>query len=79
MKRHFHLWSQITAFSNLIAAARKAQKGKRYRENVLEFNYNLETEIFSLQKELIAKTYQPAAYKTFEIVEPKRRLISAAP
>jgi retron-type reverse transcriptase len=79
MKRHFHLWSQITAFSNLIDAARKAQKGKRYRENVLEFNYNLETELLCLQKELIDKTYQPGTYKTFEIVVPKRRLISAAP
>lgn len=79
MKRHFHLWGQITAFSNLIESARKAQKGKRYRENVLEFNFNFETEILCLEKELIDKTYQPGAYKTFEIVEPKRRLISAAP
>lgn len=79
MKRHFHLWNQITTFSNLIDAARKAQKGKRYRENVLEFNYNLETEILSLQNEPIDKTYQPGAYKTFEIAVPKRRLISAAP
>jgi retron-type reverse transcriptase len=58
---------------------RQAQKGKRYRENVLAFNYQRETELLCLQNELESKTYRPGAYRTFEIVEPKRRLISAAP
>ena len=32
-----------------------------------------------LQEELTSQRYQPGAYKTFEIFEPKRRIISAAP
>ena len=79
MKRYGNLWYQIIAFENLLNAARQAQRGKRFRHNVLTFNYNLETELFQLNTELAQKTYQPGIYKTFEIVEPKRRLISAAP
>jgi retron-type reverse transcriptase len=36
-------------------------------------------ELCQLQAELEAKTYRPGAYKTFEIKEPKPRMISAAP
>jgi retron-type reverse transcriptase len=79
MKRYGNLWPQIIDFENLLTAARQAQRGKRFRENVLEFNYNLEQELAQLKIALENKTYQPGAYYTFEIVEPKRRMISAAP
>jgi retron-type reverse transcriptase len=79
MKRYDNLWPEIIAFENLLAAAQKAQKGKRFRHNVLAFNYNLETELLNLQTELANQTYTPGTYRTFEIVEPKRRMISAAP
>ena len=79
MKRYGNLWPQIVSFENLWLAARRAERGKRYRQNVLEFNYHREQEILQLVKELIEKTYRPGAYRTFEIREPKRRLISAAP
>ena len=46
---------------------------------MLAFNYNLEAELLALQAELATKTYRPGPYRTFEIVEPKRRMISAAP
>jgi len=79
MKRYGNLWSQVIEFDNLLQAARKAQKGKRFQENVLKFNYNLEKELSQLKKELSDKTYKPCDYYTFEISEPKRRMISAAP
>jgi retron-type reverse transcriptase len=79
MKRYGNLWSEITTFANLLSAAQKAQKGKRFRENVLAFNYNLEAELLTLKFELETKTYHPGIYRTFEIKEPKPRLISAAP
>lgn len=79
MKRHGELWAGVIAFDNLVAAARQAQRGKRYRDNVLAFNYDLETNLLTLQRELISQTYQPGDYKTFQIVEPKKRMISAAP
>jgi retron-type reverse transcriptase len=79
MKRVGNLWPQVTSFENLLLASRKAQRGKRFRDNVLEFNYNLEPELIQLQTELQTQTYQPGEYRTFEIEKPKYRLISAAP
>ncbi|MGA7933011.1 MAG: RNA-directed DNA polymerase [Kovacikia sp.] len=79
MKRYGNLWSDVIAFPNLLQAHRQAQKGKRYRRNVLAFNHNLESELLGLREELLTQTYHPGAYRTFEIVEPKRRMISAAP
>jgi retron-type reverse transcriptase len=79
MKRYGNLWPQITSFENLLNAARQAQRGKRYRGNVLAFNHNLEAELFRLQRELTTFTYQPGPYRGFRIFEPKPRLISAAP
>lgn len=79
MKRYGNLWEQVIAFDNLLLAAHKAQKGKRFRANVLAFNYNLEQELQQLQADLSNQTYQPGIYRTFQIYEPKPRLISAAP
>lgn len=79
MKRYGNLWHAIVDFENLLNAARKAQRGKRFRDNVLAFNYNLESELQQLQIELQSQTYRPGAYRTFQIFEPKPRLISAAP
>ena len=79
MKRYGRLFPQITAFENLIAAARQAQRGKRFRANVLAFNFSLEQQLFRLQEELLTHAYRPGAYTTFEIYESKPRLISAAP
>ncbi len=79
MKRYGNLYSQIIDFENILIAARKAQKGKRFRENVLAFNYNLEAELTKLQEELLNQTYQPGNYRTFYIKEPKTRMISASP
>ena len=79
MKRFGKLWSKVTDFENLLKAARKAQKNKRFQENVLKFNDNLESHLIQLQRELQEKTYQPGNYNSFYVFEPKKRLISAAP
>lgn len=79
MKRARNLWLKIINFENLYLASRKAQKGKRFRENILEFNDQIETNLLQLQHELQTKTYQPGEYHTFKIYDPKPRLISAAP
>ncbi|MEM6866796.1 MAG: RNA-directed DNA polymerase [Cyanobacteria bacterium P01_C01_bin.121] len=79
MKRYGNLWPQITDFANLLQAAKQAQQSKRFRPNVLDFNYNREAELLRLQTELGQKTYRPGGYRTFVIRDPKSRLISAAP
>jgi retron-type reverse transcriptase len=79
MKRFGNLFPLIINFDNFLLAAKKAQRGKRFRLDVLNFNAQIESEIFQLTYELKTKTYCPGAYKTFHIYESKRRLISAAP
>ncbi|MEM9814873.1 MAG: RNA-directed DNA polymerase [Cyanobacteria bacterium P01_D01_bin.6] len=79
VKRYGNLWPQVIEFENLLLSARNAQLGKRYKASVLHFNYHRETELLKLQAELTAKIYTPGGYTTFEIYDPKCRLISAAP
>ncbi|NJL84577.1 MAG: RNA-dependent DNA polymerase [Chloroflexaceae bacterium] len=79
MKCYGNLWEQVTTFENLMQSSRQAQRGKRFRKNVLAFNYHLESELLQLQAELTDKTYQPGSYRVFEITDPKPRLIAAAP
>ncbi len=79
MKTYYNLYDKITTFDNLLCAARKAEKGKRYHQNVAAFNLHLEEELLQLRSELQSKTYQPGAYRSFMICDPKERLISAAP
>jgi retron-type reverse transcriptase len=73
MYSHLHTWD------NLLLAYRKAAKGKRGHANVAAFEHHLEDNLLALQHELAMQTYQPGAYTSFYIHEPKRRLISAAP
>lgn len=79
MKRVGNLWPQVSDFDNLYAASRQAQQGKRFRSSVLAFNHHLEDELHQLQYELDQFIYEPGAYRTFRIMDPKPRLISAAP
>ena len=74
-----HLYPQVYDWENLLLAWRKARKGKRGRGPAAAFEMNAAENLLTIQQELIDKTYQPGAYVSFHIHEPKRRLISAAP
>lgn len=79
MKRYGHLYGQVASFKNLLDAAGKAQRGKRFKESTAVFNLSLENELLELQSELRGKTYRIGKYKRFFIYDPKKRLISALP
>src|SRR5271155_1913177 len=79
MKRHGNLWEQVVSFEALLRAAEQARKGKRFRPAVASFHFDQERGLWRLHEELAAKTYQPGAYRSFFITEPKKRQISAAP
>jgi len=74
-----HLWPELTSIPNLFDAARRAAAGKRSRPDVAAFLANLEPELYLLQRQLAGGSYRPGPYRTFRIVDPKPRLISAAP
>lgn len=74
-----NLFPEIVSFENLLKAAQKAQKGKRFKHSTAFFNLNLEKELLCLQRQLTSKTYRHGLYTDFVIHDPKMRLISAAP
>ncbi|MFH1824531.1 MAG: reverse transcriptase/maturase family protein [Candidatus Firestonebacteria bacterium] len=78
-KTYTNLYEKICSFENLLFAAKKAQKGKKFKENTVKFNFNLENETLKLQEELLNQTYQHGKYKQFIVYESKKRLINAAP
>jgi RNA-directed DNA polymerase len=79
MKTFNRLFEKIADWDNLLLAAKKAQKGKRYNNSVAAFYFHLEENLLRLQRDLKSKTYQPGPYETFFIHDPKERMISAAP
>jgi RNA-directed DNA polymerase len=79
MRRVGCLFPQIASFANLVAAARSAARGKRFKPAPAAFQYDLEPSLLRLQTELQSKTYRPGPYHTFRVRDPKPRLISAAP
>ena len=52
MKRHGHLFEQLVSWPNLLRAAWQATRGKRHRENVLQFQFDYESELLRLEQEL---------------------------
>jgi RNA-directed DNA polymerase len=73
------IYPKIIDFENLYISALEAKKEKRFREEVLRFNSNLEENLIIIQNELIYKTYKVGKYRQFYIYEPKQRLIMALP
>jgi hypothetical protein len=69
----------VASAENLLLAAHKARRGKRRRPDVEDWWLRRETEVLALREELLSGGYQPGPYHFFEIREPKRRLIAAAP
>jgi retron-type reverse transcriptase len=79
VKSHSHLFDQICAFENLYLASKKAEKGKRFRHEVAEFNARRFENLLEIQALLRAGQYPFGHFRTIKIVQPKPRLISAAP
>ncbi len=72
-------YAQLTDWHNLLSAYQKTSKGKRGKPDVAAFELFLEPQLLLLSQQLQEQSYQPGAYHSFYIHEPKRRLISAAP
>ncbi len=73
------IFPAIYDFENLYEAWENARKGKRYREEVLQFSYDLEANLIDIQNHIINGTYTVGKYRPFWVFEPKRRLVMALP
>jgi retron-type reverse transcriptase len=78
-KRHDNLFSQIASFGALRSAAQRAFRGKRKKAGAVAFFANLERELLTLERQLKDGSYRPGRYFAFEVNDPKKRIVSAAP
>jgi RNA-directed DNA polymerase len=74
-----NLYPAIANFSALYEAAQRAARGRRRKPGPAAFLARLEPNLFALERALQDKTYKPGPYRAFEVHEPKKRLVSAAP
>lgn len=72
-----NLKDRICDFENLMGAYRDAAKSKRYRNEVLDFTFNLGENLLQIQKELREMTYKVGPYREFYVRYPKPRLVMA--
>lgn len=79
MKRATKLFDQICDIQNLHEAYYKASKSKRLSAEVMIFNQNYEQNLEKLRCSLIEGCYKHGKYRQFTIIDPKERIISAAP
>ncbi|MBN2894100.1 MAG: hypothetical protein JXL97_19675, partial [Bacteroidales bacterium] len=78
MKRAVFLIEQITDLNNLYEAFYKAQKGKKEKQEVVEYKKDLYENLKQLQRQIQTGNLDIGNYHYFTIYEPKERLICAA-
>ncbi|MCK9340965.1 MAG: reverse transcriptase/maturase family protein [Synergistaceae bacterium] len=79
MKSYTDLYQKICTFSAIYRAYQLCRRGKREREYAIEFEKDLETNIFNLRDDLVSGRWTPGQYSRFFVEDPKRRLINAPP
>ena len=78
MKKCVHTYNDIISVENLLDAWGEFERGKKKKEDVMEFKRHFMTNIFSLHNDLKNKVYTHGTYEHFVICDPKRRDIHKA-
>lgn len=78
MKEFLNLYSEIISTKNLFLAWQVFRRDKRRKQDVMEFEWRLEENIFDLHRNLAEKRYRHGPYTGFYITDPKRRHIHKA-
>lgn len=72
------MWNELISMENLLLAYKKASKNRRSRQEIANFEFELEKNLFQIRDKLADGSYQHGSYMSFTIHDPKKRLISAA-
>ena len=78
MKIVKNVYQDLVRIENVFAAWREFRRGKGGKRDVLEFERNLEDNLFALRDELAAGTYRHGGYRRFYVHDPKFRVINKA-
>ena len=68
----------VASFALLRTSALRAARGHRKTPAVARFLVELESNVLTLERELLTGSYMPRPLRTFRIYDPKPRLIAAA-
>lgn len=66
-------------FKKFVEAHNRARKNKLYKNEVLNFDLNLESNIINLINSIKNNTYRVGKYHSFKVYEPKERIIQSLP
>lgn len=78
MKNYNNIFEKIISPENLFSAWDNFKSNKRNKADVQRFEWELEQNIFQLQRELRGSTYRHGGYSSFYIQDPKQRHIHKA-
>lgn len=78
MKIYKNCFNKIISSENLFSAWDKFKSDKQKKQDVQQFEWNLEKNIFQLHRDLEQKTYKHGPYVSFYIHDPKQRQIHKA-
>ncbi|MBI3442318.1 MAG: hypothetical protein HY007_00925 [Candidatus Sungbacteria bacterium] len=73
-----HTFEEIISIENLLEAWKEFIRGKRKKQDMQEFQMRLVDNIFILHHDLANHTYQHGGYHSFNISDPKPRVIHKA-
>lgn len=78
-KTYKNLWPQIIAWSTLLDAWARTERGRTRQRDVIMFKADLEPNLIAIQEALIHRTHRTGPYHRFFVYEPKKREISSLP
>ncbi len=78
MKTYNNLYKTLCSLENLEKAFQKARKRKTQKYYIIEFEKNLNENLFRLNQELTTQIYRPKPLTGFIIRDPKTRKIHAS-
>lgn len=70
---------EATSFRNMLAAYRRARRGKPKTPAMDRFDLRREQNLLALQRALRDFSWRPGPYREFEVRDPKPRRVAAAP
>ena len=73
-----HIFEKIISLENLFLAWQEFKRGKRKKKDVMQYEFNLEDNIFKLHWLLKNNYYRHDKYQCFSICDPKPRKIHKA-
>jgi len=73
------LLHEVADFENLLLALKRCAKGKRNSAGYLKMLFATGEQLADIRRDLLSGTFKWGPYRQFEIRDPKRRRISAAP